>query len=419
MIKFYHTADIHFGIENYGKLDPKTGIHTRLLDFKNSLATCIDNAIKDDIDLFVFSGDAYKTAYPTPTQQKLLLEEFIKLHRAKIPVVIIVGNHDHPFTYGRANALDIFTQLPVDGFHVFSIPALEVIQTKNGPIQVVGIPWPTRNNIIAGSEHHLKQSNDITTYISEKVSQIINQLAAQVDPNMPAIMAGHLTVSNGIFSGSEKRAVFGTDPLFLPSELANPVFDYVALGHLHRYQNLNPNGYPAVVYSGSIDRVDFGERKEFKGYSRVEIQTGVQSQQGLNQFSTYATHEFIKINTRAFIQVEVFVQDNQTEQILAELAKHDLRDSIIKIIYHVPEGKTDKVDLSVIQQACKDAMYIVGIIPIRIPIKRERKVSLKVDMKFVDLLDKYLFTRDDLSNSKEQLIQKAQALYSELDQDVV
>ena len=73
-VRFFHTADIHFGVENYGRIDPQTGIHTRLLDFERSLARMIHQAIAEDIDLFVFSGDAYKTPYPTPTQQKLLLK---------------------------------------------------------------------------------------------------------------------------------------------------------------------------------------------------------------------------------------------------------------------------------------------------------------------------------------------------------
>ena len=61
MIQFIHTADIHFGMENYGKIDPTTGIHTRLLDFKKALDFCIDYAFKSNVDFFLFSGDAYKT----------------------------------------------------------------------------------------------------------------------------------------------------------------------------------------------------------------------------------------------------------------------------------------------------------------------------------------------------------------------
>src|ERR1700733_5670426 len=99
-MQFIHTADIHFGMENYGKIDPETGIHSRLLDFKKSFDTCVDYAIEHRVDLFVFAGDAYKTAKRSPTQQKLLMQSFMRLYQASIPVVIVVGNHDNPLSYG-------------------------------------------------------------------------------------------------------------------------------------------------------------------------------------------------------------------------------------------------------------------------------------------------------------------------------
>src|SRR5689334_11770418 len=110
MITFIHTADIHFGMENYGKIDPQTGIHTRLLDFKKALDACIDTAIERQVDFFLFAGDAYKTAYPTPTQQRLLLSCFLRLYQANIPVIIVIGNHDHPLSFGKATSLDLFSQ---------------------------------------------------------------------------------------------------------------------------------------------------------------------------------------------------------------------------------------------------------------------------------------------------------------------
>jgi len=313
MIRFIHTADIHFGMENYGRIDPKTGIHTRLLDFERALNACIDHAIAQEVDLFVFSGDAYKTANPSPTQQRLLLKCFLRLYKANIPVIIVVGNHDHPLSFGKANSLDVFGELPIDGFHVMSKPATIIIQTKSGPIQIVGIPWPTRNTLALGDAHLFKTTSQITEYISKAVNAIIQDLAQKLNPEIPAILAAHLTVSSGVFSGSEKRAIYGTDPLFMPSNLARPEFDYVALGHLHRYQNLNPNGYPALVYSGSLERIDFGERKEEKGFCLVTIK-----QKG------ETTHEFIKVPTRPFIQIEVELTSDRdhTEQVVQAIEKH-------------------------------------------------------------------------------------------------
>ena len=147
MITFIHTADIHFGVENYGKIDPISGIHSRLLDFEKALNYCINHAIEKKVDFFLFSGDAYKTAHPSPTQQKLLMRCFLRLHEAHIPVVIIVGNHDNPISFGKANSLEIFGDIPLNGFHVIAKPELLHLETKNGPVQIVGIPWPTRNKI--------------------------------------------------------------------------------------------------------------------------------------------------------------------------------------------------------------------------------------------------------------------------------
>ncbi len=317
-----HTADIHFGMENYGKIDAKTGIHSRLLDFERALNACIDNALELNVDFFLFSGDAYKTTNPSPTQQKLLLNCFLRLHKAGIPIVIIVGNHDNPLSFGKANTLDIFGDLPLDGFHVIAKPTSFVLVTKNGPIQIVGIPWPTRNNVAIANKHLIKSTTEIATYLAQAVGSIVQSFADHLDHSMPSVLAGHLTVSSGIFSGSEKRAIYGNDPVLLPSQLAIPPFDYVALGHLHRYQNLNPSGYPALVYAGSIERVDFGERKEDKGYCIVEI-----SEKGK------ATHEFVTSPMRPFIQIEVELQStgDQTQQIIDALNKHDITDAIVKI----------------------------------------------------------------------------------------
>jgi len=405
MITFIHTADIHFGMENYGRIDPKTGIHTRLLDFKKALDTCVDYAIDQNVDFFLFSGDAYKTHHPSQTQQKLLMQCFLRLFQAKIPVVIIVGNHDHPLSFGKAHALDIFGELPLDNFHVMAKPQTLVLPTKSGPIQIVGMPWPTRNTIALSNAHLNKSNAHITEYISHAVASIIADQAKKLDPTIPAVLAGHLTVSSGIFSGSEKRAIYGTDPIILPSQLAIEPFDYVALGHLHRYQNLNPRGYPAIVYSGSIERIDFGERKEEKGFCVVRI-----AQKG----ST--THEFISINARPFIQIEVKLKagEKQTPQVLDAIALHSITDAVIKIIYYVPENTRDVVDLKAVQHACRDAMFVVGIIPVHAQVSRERRfIAAKESMDMPTLLANYFAMKPELQGRKDVLVEKALALLEE------
>lgn len=410
MIRFIHTADIHFGVENYGKLDIKTGIHSRLLDFERALNACIDKAIAEEVDFFLFSGDAYKTAHPSPTQQRLLTRCFLRLYQAKIPIVIVVGNHDNPLSFGKANSLEIFEQFPVDGFHVIAKPDSFVLPTKSGPIQIVGMPWPTRNTITISNKHLFKSPEEITNYISNAVGRLIKSYAEKLDPTIPAVLAGHLTVSSGIFSGSEKRAIYGTDPVLLPSQLALPPFDYVALGHLHRYQNLNPSGYPAVVYSGSIERVDFGERKENKGFCLVTIHE-----------KNKTTHEFIKTPVRPFIQLTIKLKPgiDQTKQIVDEINNHNTHGAVIKIIYHVPEGKADTVDIKAVQRACGYAIHVAGIIPVRTHSARERRAAMKVTMSFEDLLRTYFESKPELADAKNSVIDLALKLYNEVQKEEI
>ncbi len=410
MITLFHTADVHFGVENYGKIDAKTGIHSRLLDFHGALSSCIDQAIQENIDLFMLCGDAYKTAYPTPTQQKLLAQLLFRLYLANIPVAIMVGNHDHPLSFGKANALDVFGYLPLDGFHVFSKPEARTIQTKSGPVNIVGIPWPTRNTLVANESHRFKDNAEVALYLSARVGDIIQTLAKTLDPVIPNILAGHLTVSKGIFSGSEKCAIFGTDAVFLPSQLAIEPFDYVALGHLHRHQNVNEGGYPAIVYAGSIERIDFGERKEEKGFCRVIIDP---TKTGMER----CTYEFIKVKTRPMIQIELTLnaESGQTEQVVKKISEYQIEGAIVKIIYHIPIGQTDKVDLLEIQRVCASAQYLAGVVPVHGVVVRQQRTQLKIDMDFKTLLSNYLAAKPEVCDKKEILLTKALALCEQLE----
>lgn len=403
---FYHTADLHFGVENYGKIDSKTGIHSRLLDFYTNLTLLVDQAITDQIDFFLLCGDAYKTANPTPTQQKLLVQQLLRLYSAHIPVIIVVGNHDHPLSFGKAHALDIFSDLPIQGFYVFSKPELKTIETKSGPVQIIGIPWPLKNHVITRQEHHLKNNTEITTYLSEQISKLIEKFVATADHAIPTILAGHLTVGSGIFSGSEKCAIFGSDPIFGVSQLALPFVDYVALGHLHRFQNLNPSGTP-VVYSGSIERIDFGERNEEKGFCRITISDAPERSCSL---------EFIKLACRPMTHVTLTLEANrdQTEQLLEELKKHTITDAIIKIVYHLPQGHKDLVDQGAIQKACEKAMAIASIVPVHKPPAIQRRVQLTVLMDFPTIVHRYLETKELEATQKDRLLGIAQTLYQEV-----
>lgn len=396
MIRFIHVADLHFGVENYGRIDPKTGVHTRLLDFKAAFDQCIERAIADQVDFFLFCGDAYKTAFPTPTQQRLLLDSFLQLFKANIPVVIIVGNHDSPSSFGKTHALDLFAQLPVGGFSVIDKPGIVTLDTKNGRVSIVGIPWPNRSHLPLNNQAS-SHPRDLADAISSRITKIIGSLAAQLNPHEPAILAAHLTVSNGLFSGSEKRAVIGSDPVFLPSQLAIPPFDYVALGHLHRYQKI-VSGTTQIVYPGSIERVDFGELRDEKGFCLVTIDKTITA-------SDTANCTFVPVKTRPFIEINLTFDtaDNQTALLQAALKKHDLTGAIVKIIYRLPADIPDRVDLRALMSTCATAHDLIGIIPIRQLGPRAQRASIATDTSLTNALKSYCTAKNIAAPQQQRL----------------
>jgi len=406
MIRFIHTADVHFGVENYGKIDTKTGIHTRLLDFKRSFDACIDTAIEEQVDFFLFAGDAYKTTTPTPTQQRLFVSSLMRLVEAGIPIVMVIGNHDNPLSFGKAHSLDIFQHISPEWCYIIDTPGHFTIETGHGPVQIVGIPWPTRTTLALKTEHISSHPDEISSYISDTVGHVIQQYAQELDPTLPAVLTAHITVSNGTYSGSEKQAIYGKDPVLLPSQLAISPFDYVALGHLHRHQNLNPDGTP-IVYSGSIERIDFGERTEDKGFCLVSID---------NKATTYS---FNQVPARPFYQIDIQLssESDHTQQMLNALHAYDLTDAVVKIRYYIPDNIRDFVDIAVIEKACAHAHYIMGIFPVHTVQPRKRRQGISVESDYQTLLYTYFQHHAATHEKAEHLTKTAIDIAREADED--
>ena len=95
-------------MDNYGRVNPATGMSTRLEDFLNTLDESVDCAIERNADLYVLAGDIYKTRDPSPTHQREFARRIRKLTGAGIQVVMVAGNHDLPLSPSRATAIDIF-----------------------------------------------------------------------------------------------------------------------------------------------------------------------------------------------------------------------------------------------------------------------------------------------------------------------
>ena len=272
-MKLLHFADAHIDMANYGRHDPETGLPLRVLDFLKSLDTIVESAITEKVDLVIFAGDAYKDRSPAPTFQREWGKRIIRLSKAGIPTLLLVGNHDLSPAVGRAKAIQEFETLDIPYVTVLSRPQLLSSAQLGLPVQVIAIPWVARSGLVAATGAGTTDSAEIFTNIEERLTGLVNGWLDQVDPLLPTILTAHASVQGAKY-GSERSVMLGADMVLPGSLVRDSRLDYVALGHIHKPQNLNENAHPPVIYPGSIERVDFGEAADDKFFIVAEIAKG-------------------------------------------------------------------------------------------------------------------------------------------------
>lgn len=295
MIKILHLSDIHMGSGfSHGRLNPQTGLNTRLEDFVKTLSQCIDRALTEPVDLVLFGGDAFPDATPPPYVQEQLASQFRRLVDAQIPTVLLVGNHDQHSQGQGGASLCIYRTLGVPGFVVGDRFTTHHIQTRNGPVQVITLPWLTRSTLLTRPETEGLSLAEVNQLLVERLRAAMEGEIRRLDPKVPTVLLGHLMIDNASY-GAERFLAVGKGFTIPLSLLTRPCFDYVALGHVHRHQNLNKSNDPPVIYPGSIERVDFSEEKEDKGFVLIELEPGS------------AKWEFCPLAVRPFRTIEVDV----------------------------------------------------------------------------------------------------------------
>ena len=353
-MKVLHFADLHLGIESYGTVDPDTGLSSRLADVLKVLDQLVDYAVDCGADLVVFCGDAYKSRDPSQTQQRELAKRVRRLSEAGIPMLMVVGNHDLPNAPGRANALEIFHTLSVSNIYMASKPAIHRIQTRSGLVQVAALPWLRRAGLLSKEDNRGLTMDQIVQRMQETLTGTVSFLAHSLDPAMPAILAAHASVATAKL-GSERTMAIGKEPVVLASNMALPQFDYVALGHVHKAQVLSER--PPMAYSGSLERVDFGEEQDEKGFYVLELSP--ESQPGTRCTSL----DFHTVAARRFLTIQAKIDASSpdpTASVLESLEKREaeFKDAIVRIEVSYPEQFEGQLREADIRRVLKDAQSV-------------------------------------------------------------
>ena len=408
MVRVLHIADLHIGVENYGHFDVTRGMHTRLIDFLARLDEAIDIGIARGVDVVLIAGDMFKNRNPPPRLQREFAERIRRLHERKIPVLMVVGNHDVAPGRDSANSVSVYEGLQFAGVDIARKPAVYRYQTAHGALAIIAMPWIMRevflsNNdalrLVGLSEQEAEILRVVEAYIADQTDILLAE-----DPQRPIIVTYHGTVA-GAVSGFEKQLTLGRE-IQLPQSVLTPMgVDYVALGHVHKHQCLRQA--PPVVYSGSIERIDFGEINEAKGCVLVTFD------------GKQASWEFVPLASRPFIEITVDVQqsgDTPMERIELAISRKTLTDAIVKLEITVAPAQKSLVSERQIRQLFVQAEVAhVARIVIETP---EQKENRKVDVTRSDDIPPPMVALEKYLRKKEQSEQEL-ALILELGRTII
>lgn len=402
MIKILHLSDIHLGSGfSHGQTNPETGLNSRLEDFVATLGRCIDRAIAEPVDLVLFGGDAFPDATPPPFVKQAFAAQFRRLVDAEIPTVLLVGNHDQ-YSQGSGGAsLGIYRTLGVPGFVVGDRLETHRIETRGGPVQVIALPWLTRSTLLTRPETEGLSLEAVNELLIDRLLVALEAEIRRLDPEVPTVLLAHLMLDRARL-GAERFLAVGKGFNVPLSVLVRPQFDYVALGHVHKHQNLNPGNDPPVVYPGSIERVDFSEEKEEKGFVLV------------NLARKQTTWEFCPLKVRPFrtIRADVSKAEDPLAALLKAIAKVDIKDAVVRLLYQLRSEQLEAIDTAQLHRALGEAHTYTIQPELVSQLARPRVPELEAGSAIdpLEALKTYLESREDLRGLQADLMEAAAGL---------
>lgn len=340
-MKILHFADAHIDMANYGRHDPESGLPVRVLDFLKSLDSIVDTAISQKVDMVIFAGDAYKDRSPAPTFQREWGKRIMRLSQAKIPTLLLVGNHDISPAAGRAHAIQEFKTLQVPFVRVIDQPCfLGPDKLWNVPVQIIGMPWIPRSGLMAATGE--ANSTEAFSRIEENIGDLVERWIGEADESLPIILTAHASIEGAKFGG-ERLVMLGNDLVLSGSLVKNKKLNYVAMGHIHKPQDVNEGYQPPVIYPGSIERVDFGEAKEDRFFVIADVEKGKDTEV-----------EWIELTgVRKFIDRRTVLRsgENVTEALIDALPNvKEMSEAIVRLVVEYPREWDSLIDESALRK---------------------------------------------------------------------
>jgi len=257
------------------------------------------------------------------------------------------------------------------------------------PVQMIAIPYISRSGLMAALEVSGVDRADVYSEIEQRLTELLMEWLENADQNLPIILTAHASVQGASY-GSERTVMLGSDFVLPASLVKDKRLDYVALGHIHKPQNLNEGGHPPVIYPGSIERVDFGEAKDDKFFVIADVEKG---QTQVEWRKLEGVRPFIDrraVLGPALSRVEGS-SENVTETLKSALPKpKELEGAIVRLTVEYPRELDTLIDEAALRKYAEQSFEFHLVkrpqMEARIRLPADQTVS---SLSPLDLLDQY------------------------------
>ena len=238
-MKILHLSDTHLGYSAYRKATPD-GINQREIDAYNAFNQFIDYAVKTKPDLIIHSGDLFDSVRPNNRAITFSIDQILRLSKKKIPIIIIAGNHEHPKLKETGHIFSIFDH--IENVYPVYKAKYEILDFQNN-----------RKNISI----HVVPQCELKRQFEDEIKKLKPKKSSDYN----------IFVSHGAISGIKEFSMNEFNELIIPVNVLSKNFDYIALGHYHKFTKLADNAY----YSGSTEKFSFSDASDKKGFIEIKL----------------------------------------------------------------------------------------------------------------------------------------------------
>ncbi len=323
-MRFIHFADTHLGFSDLSKVDPTTGVNRREQDFYDAWQHVIAASLERRPDFVLHAGDLFQSPRPNNRAIAVALEGLKRLHDANIPIFIVAGNHSTPRIRATGNIFEALAILPNVHAAYCGVYKKFIFTSPNGQERCAIHCIP-----------HCSLSQDL-----EK---------AYADLQFEPSARWNILLTHGSWRAAGKidtrMGEFNEQFLEDPETRLDLTFDYIALGHFHRYVPINDHTF----YSGSTERTSFNEAGYASGYICGDLQT--------------REWEYVPIPSRPMLRLPPIDCRNQSvEEVmlaLKERSSADLAGAMLTLEFrHLSRDLYLQLDTSALDKIFAQAFYL-------------------------------------------------------------